>query len=258
MENNNLDEKEPNKSGKTKTIVLVMILLILMLGIGIFVGMYISKDGNTVENKTQENINGDSNKQSNDIAKDENDVNEVNTTGNNSTTDDESKTENTISNKTEETDKTENTISNKTEEKDNSEENKTDDYKLNVNGSYKYEEQTDNYYHRSDIVITNQTDTSINFSINAAHGNDVDHVNVGDVSGIAKKIDIPTDYIYPESEQIAYQYTENIDGNVNKITLVCTAHRMFQYIQVIEEYPSGVNPYAGNRVFFSGEYDKVN
>ena len=221
-----------------------MILLIIMLGIGILVGMYISKDGNTVENKTQENINGDSNKQSNEIAKDENDVNEVNTTGNNSTTDDESKTENTISDKT--------------EEKDNSEENKTDDYKLNVNGSYKYEEQTDNYYHRSDIVITNQTDTSINFSINAAHGNDVDHVNVGDVSGIAKKIDIPTDYIYPESEQIAYQYTENIDGNVNKITLVCTAHRMFQYIQVIEEYPSGVNPYAGNRVFFSGEYDKVN
>ena len=256
MENNNLDEKEPNKSGKTKTIVLVMILLILMLGIGIFVGMYISKDGNTVENKTQENINGDSNKQSNEIAKDENDVNEVNTTGNNSTTDDESKTENTISDKTEETDKTEKT--DKTEEKDNSEENKTDDYKLNVNGSYKYEEQTDNYYHRSDIVITNQTDTSINFSINAAHGNDVDHVNVGDVSGIAKKIDIPTDYIYPESEQIAYQYTENIDGNVNKITLVCTAHGMFQYIQVIEEYPSGVNPYAGNRVFFSGEYDKVN
>ena len=32
----------------------------------------------------------------------------------------------------------------------------------------------------------------------------------------------------------------------------------FQYIQVIEEYPSGVNPYAGNGVFFSGEYDKVN
>lgn len=141
---------------------------------------------------------------------------------------------------------------------DNSDENKPDDNKLNVNGSYKYEDQTDNYYHRSNIVITNQTDTSINFSINAAHGNDVDHVNVGEVSGIANKIDIPTDSVVPESEQIAYQYTENIDGNVNKITLICTAHRQFQYIEVTEEYPSGMNPYAGNRVYFSGEYDKIN
>lgn len=141
---------------------------------------------------------------------------------------------------------------------DNSGENKTDNNKLNVNGSYKYEDQTDNYYHRSNIVITNQTDTSINFSINAAHGNDVDHVNVGEVSGIANRIDIPTNSVVPESEQIAYQYTENIDGNVNKITLICTAHRQFQYIEVTEEYPSGMNPYAGNRVYFSGEYDKIN
>ncbi len=141
---------------------------------------------------------------------------------------------------------------------DNSSANKSDNNKLNVNGSYKNESQTDNYYHRSNIVITNQTDTSINFSINAAYGNDVDHVNVGEVSGIANKIDIPTDYVIPESEQIAYQYTENIDGNVNKITLICTAHRQFQYIEVTEEYPSGMNPYAGNKVFFSGEYDKIN
>lgn len=134
----------------------------------------------------------------------------------------------------------------------------SDNNKLNVNGSYKYEDQTDNYYHRSNIVITNQTDTSISFSINAAHGNDVDHVNIGEVSGIANKVDIPTDSIVPESEQIAYQYTENIDGNINKITLICTAHRQFQYIEVKEEYPSGMNPYAGNRVYFSGEYEKIN
>lgn len=142
--------------------------------------------------------------------------------------------------------------------KNDSIENKTVNNKLNVNGSYKYEDQTDNYYHRSNIVIKNQTDTSINFSINAAHGNDVDHVNIGEVSGIANRIDIPTDSIVPESEQIAYQYTENIDGNINKITLIFTAHRQFQYIEVTEEYPSGMNPYAGNRVYFSGEYEKIN
>lgn len=147
----------------------------------------------------------------------------------------------------------ENEINNSTENK-----NTTANTKLNVNGSYKYEDQTDNYYHRSNIVITNQTDTSIDFNINTAHGNDVDHVNIGEVSGVANKIDIPTDSIVPESEQIAYQYTENIDGNINKITLIYTTHRQFQYIKVIEEYPSGINPYAGNRVYFSGEYEKIN
>lgn len=134
----------------------------------------------------------------------------------------------------------------------------SDNNKLNVNGSYRYEEQTDNFYHSSNIIITNQTDTSISFSINTAHGNDVDHVNIGEVSGIANKVDIPTDSIIPEAKQIAYQYTENIDGNINKITLICTAHRQFQYIEVKEDYPSGMNPYAGNRVYFSGEYEKIN
>lgn len=141
---------------------------------------------------------------------------------------------------------------------DNSNENKTDGNKLNVNGSYEYVDQTDDYYHKSNIVITNQTDTSIKFSINAVHGNDVNNVNLGDVSGIANKIDIPTDSVVLGSEQIAYQYTENIYGNVNKITLVYTVYRQFEYIAVTEEYPSGINPYAGNRVYFSGEYEKIN
>ena len=136
-------------------------------------------------------------------------------------------------------------------------EEKNTEKDLGVNGKYKFEETTKNYYHCSNIKITNQTSSSIEFSINASHGNDVDHVNIGEVSGTAKKVNIPEDSIIPESTQVAYQFTDNIDGEEYKITFVFTAHRTFQYVNVIEDYPNDRNPYAGNRVYFAGEYEKI-
>ncbi len=115
---------------------------------------------------------------------------------------------------------------------------------LNVNGKYEYKEEYTGVYHYSQIQISNQNDTSITFSMNAIHGKDVDHVNTGEVSGIAKKTDINK-----------YVFEETIEGETYKITFTFDAHRMFQFIYVEESFD--VSPYAGMNVHFSGEYEKI-
>ena len=130
--------------------------------------------------------------------------------------------------------------------------NNTNTSNTSVNGKYQFKSQTDNYYHEATIEISNQNETSIIFSINAAHGMNVDNVNIGEVKGKATKIEVPN------ATQYAYQFEETQDGNTAKIILVYTAHKMFEYVTVKEEYSNGINPYAGHNVWFSGDYEKVN
>lgn len=78
-------------------------------------------------------------------------------------------------------------------------------------------------------------------------GMDIDHVSVGELSGIAKKVGINK-----------YVYEETVDGQDCKITFTFDAHRMFKWVNVEESYyPDNVNPYAGHGVRFSGEYEEV-
>lgn len=126
-----------------------------------------------------------------------------------------------------------------------------------VNGKYQYKVQSSNVVHESYITISNQNESSIDFSISTVHGKDVDHVNTGELSGKATRIDVPEDGKVPDSNQYAYQYVDTVDGKTNKITFVYTAHRMFEYVTVTENYASDTNPYAGHNVYFSGEYEKI-
>lgn len=115
---------------------------------------------------------------------------------------------------------------------------------LNVNGKYEHKEEYTGVYHCAQIQVSNQNDTSITFSMNATHGKDADHVNTGEVSGIAKKIDINK-----------YVFEETIEGETYKITFTFDAHRMFQFVYVEESFD--VSPYAGMNVHFSGDYEKI-
>ena len=138
---------------------------------------------------------------------------------------------------------------------------KTDTSEVNNNagmiGTYLNEKTDENYYHKSEIVITSQTEEKIDFHINTIHGRDEEHINIGELQGIATKIDVPENLVQAEDKQLAYQFSEEIDGKMNKITIVYTAHRQFAFINIIEEYPNDINPYGGNRVYFSGEYEKI-
>ena len=60
-----------------------------------------------------------------------------------------------------------------------------------------------------------------------------------------------------DATQYAYQYEENIDEKDYRITFVYTAHKESKYITIIENYPDDFNPYGGNGVHFSGEYEKI-
>ena len=213
-------------------LVLIIVLLLGVIGVG---GYFFIKENNDTNKKIGElqneiaNLgNNTTNTSSNQISSD---VQANNTTPTNTNSNDSDKTRTTSN--------TENTTS------------------ISANGKYEFKSQTDNYYHESSIVITNQNDTSIDFSINAAHGKNVDSVNIGELSGKATKIDIPQDCIVSNSTQYAYQFVENKDGNTYKITIVYTAHKVFQYVTVKEDYSNGINPYAGHNVYFTGEYEKV-
>lgn len=150
------------------------------------------------------------------------------------------------------TEKTNNTV---LESSNNTDEDYTKS--ISVSGKYRVKESMPTYYHESNLVISNQDDTSINFAISAVHGKSEDSVNIGEVSGTATKIEVPQDSVIPNSTQYAYQFIENRDGNTYKITLVYTAHKMFQYVLVSEDYSNGINPYAGHNVYFEGEYEKI-
>lgn len=152
------------------------------------------------------------------------------------------------------TDSDVNVINNKTEQTTDT---TGDTDLLNMEGHYKTEETTNNHYRRVEVDLKNQKENGINFSINAAYGNDVEHVNIGEVSGQATKIDVPEENIVPNGVQVAFKYTDTIDGKANEIIFVCTKYRQFQYVQVIENYATENNPYAGNRVFFEGEHEFI-
>ena len=126
---------------------------------------------------------------------------------------------------------------------------------LDINGTYEDHSETADYYHRSDLVVKNSTKDSIEFELNTAHGRDVDHVNIGDLTGKATKIDVPESMVIPESTQYAYEFKEETDGKTNKIIFVYTAHKESEYINIEEEYATENNPYAGNNVWFKGEYE---
>ena len=143
----------------------------------------------------------------------------------------------------------------KTEETDDK--NKSDNTK-NIIGTYKAESETKNYYYSSELIISKQTSNSIKFSISAVHGKDINHVNVGEVSGTAKKINVPKELAAPDSIQYAYQFKDNVDNKTNKITIVYTHFKMFETIDVIEEYANDINPYGGAGVYFRGDYEKIN
>lgn len=132
------------------------------------------------------------------------------------------------------------------------------DENIKVNGKYVFKNEYENYYHYAEVELSNQDSSSIEFSISAAHGTSVNSVNTGELKGKANKVDIPDGYTIPNSIQYAYEFIDKTtDGKTNKITFVYTAHRMFQYVSVIEDYASNVNPYGGHDVYFDGEYDKV-
>lgn len=124
-------------------------------------------------------------------------------------------------------------------------------------GKYSYNQISDDYYHKSDVTINNMTTDLIKFSINTAHGRNVDNVNIGEVSGIAQKISVPADNVIPESEQLAYEFKETKEGKTSSITFVFTQYRMFTYLNINEKYEDDFNPYAGHNVYFAGEYEKT-
>ncbi len=144
------------------------------------------------------------------------------------------------------------------EEKNVNEEEKTDNNKetndstisdnttqKSLTGTYSNKSQTNDYYHDATITVTNQTNSSIDFKLTAVHGSDVDHVNFGEVSGIAKKTGKDT-----------YQFEETVDGTMAKITFKFGEHQHQEYVTVTESYQDDINPYAGHNVHFAGDYEK--
>ena len=130
------------------------------------------------------------------------------------------------------------TQSNETIEEDNNTDTKA---QQNLNGKYTNKAENENSYHDASIEITNQTETIFNFKIEAIHGMDIDHVNIGNVSGTANKIDNNT-----------YEFKEEIDGQISKITFKFNDNKL----TITENYPDNINPYAGHNVYFAGDYTK--
>lgn len=133
-----------------------------------------------------------------------------------------------------------------TDEKTNDDTDLNTSTQISLNGTYSNKSETSSYYYSASVVVTNQTNSSIDFELSAVNGADIDHVNIGQVSGTAKKI--KTDI---------YQYEETISGKTYKITFEFSAYRAFQYVTINESYPDNINPYAGNNVYFEGEYEKI-
>lgn len=118
---------------------------------------------------------------------------------------------------------------------------------LSVKGKYENKSENDGHYYNATINVTDQGESIIEFEISAVNGTDVEHVNIGELKGIAKKVGTNR-----------YVYEENIDKKDYKITFTFDAHRTFQWVKVEESYyPDSNNPYAGHGVYFTGEYEKV-
>ena len=225
---------------KKSTGVILILIIVLLLGV-IGVGGYFLIKGNNDTNKEIGNLK-----------------NEVANIGKST----ENTSNNQVINDTTLMNKSSNMYNNTQSNNSNTTENtgtttNSNTSSISINGKYEFKQQNENYYHESSVEISDQSDTSINFSINAVHGRNVDTVNIGEISGKANKIDIPQDCIVPNSTQYAYQFVENRDGNTYKITLVYTAHKMFEYVIIKEDYSNGINPYAGHNVNFAGDYEKI-
>ena len=107
-----------------------------------------------------------------------------------------------------------------------------------LTGIYTNKSETENYIHDASIEVTSQTDSSIDFKIEALHGTDIDHVNIGSLTGTATKVNKNT-----------YEYEETILEEQYKI--------LFEFIEdklIINE--SRQYPHAGHNVYFSGDYIK--
>lgn len=114
-----------------------------------------------------------------------------------------------------------------------------------IPGTYTIESENEYSYYSSIVIITNNTDSSIDFKISAVHGKDKENVNIGEVKGTAKKIN-----------EYKYLFEENIDGNNNKITFEFSSKGTTKYLTIKEEYPNNINPYGGHGVYFASEYKK--
>ena len=114
----------------------------------------------------------------------------------------------------------------------------------NLEGVWTDKREGEGFYHNGIIKITNQTADSIDFELSATNGRDVDHVNIGDVSGTAKK------------SGDEYVFEEKTADYESKITISLGDFEGTKAVVVREEYSNGVNPYAGHNVWFAGEYVK--
>ncbi len=97
------------------------------------------------------------------------------------------------------------------------------------------------------LKVTNQTDNSIEFEINSSKniGINDDSVNVGEISGVAIKID-DNKYQFDDNKtaKILFDF-EKQDGVVLSVTIQ-------------ESYLNDSNPYAGYGVTFEGKYISEN
>lgn len=110
-------------------------------------------------------------------------------------------------------------------------------------GIYTTNEDNANYVHNVNVLIQNYTDSYIDFVINASHGSSQASVNIGNVSGRANK----------KSDSV-YEFSENpIDTGVCTITFTFNSDKE---LKIDENYPGGMNPYGGNRVYFTGKHKK--
>lgn len=124
-------------------------------------------------------------------------------------------------------------------------------------GEYLNSSQTENYYHQASVEFKNQKENTIDFYLSAAHGRDIEHVNIGEASGTAKKISSKINLNDGETEYDTYLFEDNIDGKIYKITFIFNAHKLFKWVEVKQDFPEDINPYAGHNVNFEGEYEKI-
>ena len=121
-----------------------------------------------------------------------------------------------------------------------------DTIEKNLEGVWTDKREGEGFYHNGIIKITNQTADSIDFELSATNGRDVDHVNIGEVSGTAKKVG--NEYIFEEKRE---EYE-------SKITIYLGDFEGTKAVVVRENYSTENNPYAGHGVWFDGEYTKEN
>ena len=110
--------------------------------------------------------------------------------------------------------------------------------KIEITGKYEQKSETETPYYNSVVEVSNVMDSSIDFKIEASHGLDIDHINIGSVNGTATK-SIGNNYIFEEgNSKISFNFSES--------KLIIT-----------EIYEDNINPYGGHGVYFAGEYNKV-